>query len=476
MLLLLVLPFAIAAAEDDSLPSPELPTLQQARMTDRDGWAALRRESQRLLHPATLLEFLDQVDSHGVQTIPHVFGTQALDMFQALLTTGLDALERDEPMIRSLDFRFHPELRADTVAETALTADMLLSLAEHGRGTLFSQGGLRLREGEPDLNLGLGYRWSLAEHWLLGGNVFYDHLAATSMDRYSLGLEMKSRWLDLYGNFYRGQHTSVDWQREASLTPQGWDLELAGRVPQLPWVEVLGKYYFWNNVGAEEDLSGLEYGLRVMPIPFAGVEFRYDRPQTGEAAFSLEANLEYRFGVPMASQFRLRSHVDGASLQRRFERVRRQYEAHPQDLQQAQKNGTNEDAAGAVHGRVYLDDTMLAGLTLGSPIARPAAGERRSVTVHLQGLTASDTDQLRLELVGRAVLGVDYRVASLAAAPGQVNAVFSGTTAHVALPAPGQAVAIRFDVLPGNGTRRPLRLKVQDRELTLFDIHPAPRP
>ena len=472
--MLLVVPLTAGAEQAGEAPAAsDLPALYRQDAPTGGTWDALRREGRRLLQPAALLEFLDQVDDGGVQGTSRILGAQAFDVLQALLATSLDSLEQDEPMVRNLDFSFQPGLRAGAAHET-LSADLLLSLSEHGRGTLFSQGGLQLHDGRPALNLGLGYRWLLAEHWLLGSNVFYDRLAEAGLERYSLGLELKSRWLDLYGNIYRGLRPGG--RQIASFNSDGWDVELAGRVPRLPWIEVLGKYYFWDAAGDGAGLSGQEYGLRVRPMSFAGVELHYDTPQSGVATFGLEANLVYRFGVPLADQFQLRGYTGPSSLQRRFERVRRQYESLPQAVPPAGKNGAS-GARATVRGRVYLDGAALAGLPLGSPVPRPLPGAAAGpvVTVHLQGVAADDAQGVHLELVGNAVLGVDYHPVAFAAAQGQVGATFTGTTARVA-PAPGEVVALRFQVLPGNGVPRQLQLRVQGHELALFEIHPAPHP
>ena len=447
----------LVPAAADEVAGAGLPAL--APSAEAESWELLRQEGARLLQPSALLEFLDQVDASGTEGATQALGAEAYELLQALLATGLHTLENgaDEPGLKSLDLSFNP---ATYDAEQALTADLLLSLYGHGRSTLFSQGGVQVQDGQSAFNVGLGYRWALAEQWLLGGNVFYDHLSDTGTDRYSLGLEVKGLWLDLYGNIYRG----LNGGGSAEARADGWDVELAGRVPQLPWIEVLGRYYFWEDIhGNRNGLTGLEYGLRLQASSFAGLELRYDTPESGLAEFGLEANLQYYFGVPLATQLKFQEDTGAASLVRRFEKVRRQAQL-----------STGARTGDTFSGMVYVGAGMTRGQPLGRVVVRPAAGAPQLVTVKLRGLLAQSgtADDVRLQLSGSARSEMDY----VPVAPADVSGIaFSGGRATAAL-APEQFVLLRFHVLPGNGDggRRQLRLQLDDRvPLLLFEIHPS---
>ncbi len=446
----------LVPAAADEVADTGLPAL--APPAGAESWELLRREGERLLQPSTLLEFLNQIDASGAEGATQALGAEAYELLQALLATGLHTLENgaDEPGLKSLDLSFNP---ATYDAEQVLTADLLLSLYGHGRGTLFSQGGVQVQDGQSAFNLGLGYRWPLAEQWLLGGNVFYDHLGDTGTDRYSLGLEVKGLWLDLYGNIYRG----LNGESRVEARADGWDVELAGRVPQLPWIEVLGRYYFWEDIrGDRNGLTGLEYGLRLQASSFAGLELRYDTPESGVAEFGLQANLEYHFGVPLADQLKFRDDAGASPLVRRFEKVRRQA-----------RLGTGARTGDTFSGMVYVGAGMTRGEPLGRVVVRPVADAPQRVTVKLSGLVAQSgtVNDVRLQLSGSARPGMDY----VAVAPTEASGIaFSGGRATAAL-APEQFVLLRFHVLPGNGEggSRQLRLQLDDRaSLVLFEIHP----
>ena len=160
----------------------------------------------------------------------------------------------------------------------------------------------------------------------MGLNAFYDYLDQPTVARYSIGIEAKGSWFDLSGNWYQGirEGRLENGQEVASL--DGYDIELVGRMPRVPWLEYSGRYYQWDAAHAgQEEATGVEVGLRFEPVPLVGIEAHYDIPEDGSGKWRAEANWKYRFGVPLSQQLSLQRVQAESPVHRRFERVRREY-------------------------------------------------------------------------------------------------------------------------------------------------------
>ena len=181
------------------------------------------------------------------------------------------------------------------------------------------------------------YRARPVEAVLLGLNIFYDYLSDPEVSRYSLGAEAQTVYGGVSANWYQGLSDERLADGRTAYSPDGFDIEFSGRMPGLPYLELTGRYYRWNGQGAgARDLEGTEYGLRLTPVPLFTVKGVYEDLSGGGDDVGVEALMEYRFGVPWQEQLRSSAVASRSDpWQRRFERVRRQYEQRVQYREKA---------------------------------------------------------------------------------------------------------------------------------------------
>ena len=113
------------------------------------------------------------------------------------------------------------------------------------------------------LNLGLGYRkMSEDKTYFLGSNIFLDIDSEENL-RSSLGLEFKSSPFAIAGNYY--QHISgvkkVGDFDERVL--DGYDLNIHGQVPFLPWLDLTYTNYKWKKEKNVKNSKGNKVGLEI---------------------------------------------------------------------------------------------------------------------------------------------------------------------------------------------------------------------
>ena len=251
---------------------------------------------------------------------------QSTRVVNAVIDTGIDELERkleSHKFLRNVEITYEPAINGNT---KLLQADVMIALMDEGASNAFGQLGWQEYDSEQGFNVGLGYRHLVSEELLLGLNAFYDYLDKPSVARYSIGIEAKGSWFDLSGNWYQGigEGTLSGGQKVASL--DGYDIELAGRIPLAPWLEYSGRYYEWQAAhSSQKDASGVDVAVRFQPVPLIGVETHYDIPEEGDGTWRIEANWKYRFGVPFSEQINLQRVQAEKPAYRRFERVRREY-------------------------------------------------------------------------------------------------------------------------------------------------------
>ena len=276
-------------------------------------------------------------------------GGVAGNMAQSLIDQGWDRLEEElrGNFFRTINLSWRPGYGG---REDILQIDTVMSLWDQGNNSLFGQAGLQSRDGEGGLHVGLGYRARPVEAVLLGLNIFYDYLSDPEVSRYSLGAEAQTAYGGVSGNWYQGLSDERLSDGRTAYSPDGFDIEFSGRVPGLPYLELTGRYYRWNGQGAgTRDLEGTEYGLRLTPVPLFTVQGVYEDLSGGGDDVGMEASIEYRFGVPWQEQLRSSAVARRSDpWNRRFERVRRQYE------QRVQHRGTATGGSGALRSELIV--------------------------------------------------------------------------------------------------------------------------
>ncbi len=403
------------------VPGAALPELEA---TPPRSWRQrLRHRFARLggdtLAPDRVAQLLGQAGDSNLQSMATDLQDRAM---RTLVDSGIDELERLEgTYLRNLELRYRTPLGD---RDAMLGIEALVSLWDTGEQTLIGQVGGVWQDDEGSFNTGLGYRHLVGDGdgaVLLGTNVFYDYLADPSLQRYSVGVEAKSKVLDLYANWYQavGGRERLN-SGEQAYTPDGWDIELAGRIPQLPWVEFSGQYFRWRGELGQSDDQGIRYAINLRPVPLFSLAAQYENPERGRSDWGLEAEWKYRFGVALSEQLRPQRVHAHDPRQRRFEQVQRSYEMRVERARARVGGivGTRVDGAMAAEvGNVRAETVGMTTVqvTLNVPGARVPARAPGSATLQELGL------RVELRLAGTATAGEDYELSAVRASGATVQ-------------------------------------------------------
>ena len=213
-------------------------------------------------------------------------------------------------------------------------ADIFLSLWEDHNTLLFGQIGGILQERdnrwEPGGNVGLGLRFQ-AGPIIFGGNAFFDYLNDDNpgdFQRYSVGLEALTSHADWSINTYRRISDVATKTTNAGTfivyTAEGWDSEIALRIPGAEWLELAARRYEWERERSGK-LVGFDYRLSFLLLESFSLDATFDAPEDGDSDWGVNA----RFHFDLTDGFRFRR-ASAESLtdpwHRRYESVRRRYE------------------------------------------------------------------------------------------------------------------------------------------------------
>lgn len=166
--------------------------------------------------------------------------------------------------------------------------DHLYPWMETEKNTLFSQLSFHRWNERNQLNLGLGYRFSLNDNLILGSNVFYDQDLTRGHKRMGLGLEAWSERVRSSFNYYvplSGWKHSNDKQFNQNpmhydlyeRAARGWDINLEALIfkplsAKMTWFKWFGKEV--DSLGSRDRVSadpfGLTMGLKWQPISLLG--------------------------------------------------------------------------------------------------------------------------------------------------------------------------------------------------------------
>lgn len=175
--------------------------------------------------------------------------------------------------------------------------------------TMFTQVGYNYRPDDVSrstLTGGLAYRFKpLNEDYLLGTNFFLDYEMPYDHLRASLGADFQTKYYGASGNFYRG---ISGWRKARTGFEEkalgGYDVELSGRMPVLPALEVFGRAYKWNGLDGENDIKGREGRVEYTPVPaFTVSGFVNSESGRSEDEYGLSLRYNHKFGAPAAYMF-----------------------------------------------------------------------------------------------------------------------------------------------------------------------------
>ena len=213
-------------------------------------------------------------------------------------------------------------------------ADIFLSLWEDHNTLLFGQIGGILQERdnrwEPGGNVGLGLRFQ-AGPIIFGGNAFFDYLNDDNpgdFQRYSVGLEALTSHADWSINLYRRisdvEAKTTDAGTFIVYTAEGWDGEIALRIPGAEWLELAARRYEWERERSGK-LVGFDYRLSFHLLESFSLDATFDAPEDGDSDWGV--NARFHFDLTDGFHFR-RASTESLTdpWHRRYESVRRRYE------------------------------------------------------------------------------------------------------------------------------------------------------
>ena len=261
----------------------------------------LRAAGERWLTPGEVADFLQGIerrtdrDRRGAEAIAWRSWARGLDW-------DVPADGGSGPQLQDLQTLYRPSAGS---RHDRLQTDARLSLWGHGQSQLLGQVGFQWQERDQAFRTGLAYRYEILSSWRLGANAFYDYLSESQAQRYSLGLKVSSRLLDLYTNQYRwggGKTSRESTVLRADNLEDGWDVGFTARLPYLPLLEMEWRYYRWTSLLDKEDLTGARYRLGYQPVSLFGLDLKLDDSDNGHTDWAMHALLQYWFGVPLRDQ------------------------------------------------------------------------------------------------------------------------------------------------------------------------------
>ena len=233
--------------------------------------------------------------------------------------------------IRSLDWDYQTELGG---RPWQLGVNAIGSLREADDDVMLWQlRGFTAKDSKGGANAGLIYRWAQEDTAMFGVNTFLDFESHDLGDflRWSVGGEVRTEWIDLYGNRYMAitdpiRQNGGENDGKYAYSKDGLDLEAAFHVPDMRWVSGYVKYYLFEGEGGEADDKGFVYGVKVSP-PMAEnlrLELELDDQDGGDLDVGGRISYRHEFGgIPAGTRTAGASSFDPRDYF--FDAVRREY-------------------------------------------------------------------------------------------------------------------------------------------------------
>ena len=190
--------------------------------------------------------------------------------------------------------------------------DWLVPLYDTPKDMLFTQLGIRNKDGRDTVNLGWGVRW-FTPHWMYGFNNFFDNDMTGNNRRVGLGAEARTDYLQFSGNTYlrlNDWHQSRDFADYDERPANGFDVRAQGWLPAYPQLggKLMYEQYYGNEVAlfGKDDRQRNPYsvtaGLSWTPFPLltVGVDERMGKGGNNETNFKL--GVTWRPGDSLTSQ------------------------------------------------------------------------------------------------------------------------------------------------------------------------------
>jgi hypothetical protein len=191
----------------------------------------------------------------------------------------------------SIESDQEPRVYIETVQPLYQDFDRINTVFTHGRITLQNERGT--------YSLGLGYRRLLNEELLGGINTFFDYQDINQHYRTGLGLEAIGKRLEGRFNTYFGlSPTRTIWETAAQASYEkvvdGYDIELGGPIPYLPWLKLYGSYYEYD-FKKFSDMKGWKIRGEVKPFECLTINLETYDDNKGSQAYRIDTRFTLAF-------------------------------------------------------------------------------------------------------------------------------------------------------------------------------------
>ena len=287
----------------------------------------------------------------------------------------------DKYGIQTLEFDLQSELGG---RRAAIGVNALGALRQTERNAIAWQlSGFKSKDGIGG-NVGGLYRWVTPdENHLLGANLFldYENHDAGTFNRWSLGGEWRSAWVDAFANVYRGITDSKLHKGERYYTADGYELEVNVHSPNVAWIAGALTYYNWKGEDGDSDEDGVRFGLKFTPTLPLLLEVEYDDGDSRDNDWGGRIVYSGEFGGAQSpsvhrrnGEFIPRDFFFIAANRENTQRIRKveDSDSPPQPSPGRVINLAQRGAAGAAHANIEINGlditlTLVATPTSGTP-------------------------------------------------------------------------------------------------------------
>lgn len=202
--------------------------------------------------------------------------------------------------------------------------------------TFFTHDRISIQDERGTYSLGIGYRRLINDNLLFGTNHFFDYQDLRRHYRSGLGFELLSKKWEARVNNYFGlspkriveELTSTSATYEKAI--DGFDVELGGPIPYLPWCKIFASYYFYDFKKAS-DMEGYKIRSEIKPFKFITINLEAFDDNKGDLDYRLDTRFSLAFddfsSKSIASAFKLAKepYPDIDLKTRRLDRVQRNF-------------------------------------------------------------------------------------------------------------------------------------------------------
>ncbi len=279
----------------------------------------------------------------------------------AMIESGLTLAHNSQyAFLRHLEVSY--KIREGFKPEVSLVTIQPIFSSPALKHNVFVQGAFSRQDSRNNLSAGIAYRYMPTnEDYVIGANAFLDYQHPYGHQRASLGLDYQRSLWGVSANYYKGLSQWRDARPGFEERPlDGHDIEIVGRMPFLPGLQVAGRTYRWQSF-EQKDISGHDMKIEYTPVPAFTLEASFTDEKERDSAFGLGLRYNYIFGAPPAYQYDWNEQFrQKSAAEYLFSKVRRDNIIR---VEERRKPNTTETVAPGLSATSPVDDAT--GLSVG---------------------------------------------------------------------------------------------------------------